>query len=91
VYSQLRQVVDPAKNNPKHETLEFVKAGMAKIPANWDSSRTLVIAIDFGEYLHPAIDQVDSPAVYRVANSSIALRWSHSEKLFSRLAAGRTW
>jgi hypothetical protein len=35
VYSQLRQAIDPAKNNPKHETLEFVKAGMANPPANW--------------------------------------------------------
>jgi hypothetical protein len=45
----------------------------------------------FGEYPYPAIDQVDSPAVYRAANSSIAFRWSHSEKLLSRVAAGRIW
>jgi hypothetical protein len=43
----------------------------------------------FGEYPYPAIDQVDSSAVYRATNLSIAFRWSHFEKLLSRVMAGR--
>jgi hypothetical protein len=35
-YSRLRHVVDPAKDNPKYATLEFVKAGMANLPVNWE-------------------------------------------------------
>jgi hypothetical protein len=34
-YSQLRHVINPAKDNPKYVTLEFVKAGMANLPVNW--------------------------------------------------------
>jgi len=34
-YSQLRHDIDPAKDNPKYATLEFVKAGMANLPVNW--------------------------------------------------------
>lgn len=33
-YSQLRRVIHPAKNNPKHDTPEFVKAGMTNLPVN---------------------------------------------------------
>ena len=34
-YSQLRHVIDLAKDNPKYATLKVVKAGMANLPANW--------------------------------------------------------
>jgi hypothetical protein len=64
---------------------------MANLPVNWGLVQDLDNNDGFGEYSHPAIDQVDSPVVYRAANPSIALRWSHSGKLLSIVAAGRVW
>ena len=61
MYSQLRQVTDPAKDSSKYATSEFVKAGKANIPVNRGLARDLDNNDGFGEYLNPAIDQADSP------------------------------